>query len=257
MTVWIFTTEAPYYLPSLLQNPLEEHAEIIDRVVFAEQPLGRFMRQQYRLFGPIDGLRMGGLYARGRVLSMLPPDWQQTVTGKLHSVRDTAALYDVPTEVVPDVSDHAFVERVRSENPELILSVFCGQRFPRKLLDVPDWAINLHPSLLPDYRGPAPEFWALFHGEEFTGYTAHVMTEAFDAGAILDQRELPIRDDDTLHSLTQRLAKLGGEQASDILDRFPDAEFELRANPVTEEDYYPIPTAKQRREFKRRGNRIV
>lgn len=186
MGAWLFTIDVPLYLPESIDRVLTAHGDGVEKVVFAPAPLGKTVREQYRMFGPVDGARMGARYLRGSLLASLSPARQRRLTGRLHSVRGAAAVHDVPVERVADVSDPAFVERVRSAAPELLLSLICGQRLGADLLDVPEWAITLHPSLLPDYRGPAPEFWVLYHDEAETGWTAHVMTEAFDAGPIVD-----------------------------------------------------------------------
>lgn len=249
--------DLPLYLPEAVDRLLEARGDLVERVVFAPPAGGLMLREQYRMFGPVDSLRMGRLFAQGALLGLLPPGWQRRLTGRLHSVSDAARVHGVPSETVPDVDDPAFVERVRAADPELVLSLVCAQRLGPDLLCIPDWAINLHPSLLPDYRGTTPEFWALYHGEEETGWTAHVMTEAFDAGPIIDQRRVPIRPDDTLHSLTERLGAAGAAFAVDLLGEFPGAAFETRANPTTEDDYYPMPSPADRREFERRGNRFL
>lgn len=257
MSVWIFTTELPLYLPTLFDRVLQERGDRVDRIIFAEPPLRRLLRQQYRIFGPIDGLRMAGLFTRGYLLSMLAPARQRRLTGRLHSVRAAAETHDVPVEHVADVNDPAFIDRVEAAAPELIFSIICGQRFETDILGVPDWPINLHPSLLPDYRGPAPEFWALYHDEKRTGWTAHIMNEEFDAGPIIDQWSINIESDETLHSLTRRLAEVGADVVIEMLGQLPDPAFETRPNPATEEDYYSAPTAAERREFKRRGNKLL
>jgi len=257
MSVWIFTTELPLYLPTLFDRVLEERGERVDRIVLAEPPIQRILHQQYRIFGPIDGLRMGWLFARGYLLSMLSPPRQRRLTGRLHSVRDAAVTHNVPVERVSDINDPAFVDRIKTTDLELIFSIICGQRFGTEILSVPDWPINLHPSLLPDYRGPAPEFWALYHDEEQTGWTAHVMTEEFDAGPIIDRWSIDIKSDETLHSLTRHLTDVGADIVIELLDQFPDPGFDTTPNPATEADYYSAPTAAERREFKRRGNKLL
>jgi methionyl-tRNA formyltransferase len=257
VTVWLFTIDVPLYLPQAIDRILGAHSERIEKVVLAPPSSDLMVRQQYRMFGPVDSLRMGRRYAQGAALGVLSPAWQRRLTGRLHSVRAAAKAHDVPVETVPNISDSGFVDRVRSAAPELLLSLVCAQRLGPELLDVPEWAINLHPSLLPDYRGPAPEFWALYHDETETGWTAHVMVETFDAGPIVEQRTLPIRDEDTLHSLTKRLCDVVGDFAVDLVDAFPDADFETRPNPTAEEDYYPMPSVETRKAFKRRGKRFV
>lgn len=257
MTVWLLTIDLPLYLPETVDRILEARGDVVDRVVFAPPSADLLIRQQYRKFGPVDSLRMGGLYARGALLGLLPPNWQRRLTGRLHSVSDAARRHGVPSETVSNINHPAFVERVREADPELLLSLVCAQRLGPELLEVPDWAINFHPSLLPDYRGTAPEFWALYHDEDETGWTAHVMVEEFDAGPIIDRRTIPIRTDDTVHSLTERLGEEVAEFAIDLLAEFPGAAFETRPNPTTDDDYYPMPSPEDRREFKRRGNRLL
>jgi methionyl-tRNA formyltransferase len=90
------------------------------------------------------------------------------------------------------------------------LCVACfPQRVPRPLLCLPLGALNLHPSLLPAYRGPAPGFWVLRNGEQFTGATVHLMNERFDAGAILLQAAFEIPEGITSEALEQRCAEVG------------------------------------------------
>lgn len=257
MSAWIFTSDIPLYLPNFFDQVLEEQSHVVDRIVLVKLPLERLMRQQYRLFGPVDGIRMARLYVRGMLLSMLSPSRQRRLTGSLHSVRDAASVHDIPVTSVPDVNDPDFVRRVESADPELVFSIICGQRLGADLLAVPDWPINLHPSLLPDYRGPASVFWALYHGEDETGWTAHVMNEEFDDGPIVDRWPIGIGADDTFHTLTQRLTREGVDIAIEVLQQFPNATFETKPNPTNDEDYYPLPTADERREFKRRGNQLL
>ncbi len=90
------------------------------------------------------------------------------------------------------------------------LCVACfPQRIPRPLLDLPLGALNLHPSLLPAYRGPAPGFWVLRNGERVTGATVHLMNERFDAGDILLQAAFEIPEGISSAALEQRCAEVG------------------------------------------------
>jgi|SRR6056297_594300 len=257
MPAWILTTELPLYLPQFFDRLLAEEGSHVDRIILTWAPPKRIFGQQYRLYGPVDGARMAGLFARGVVLSALSAHRQRQLTGSLHSVRAAAVAHDIPIEHVSDISESGFVDRVAAAEPELLLSVLCGQRLGGDLLSVPKWPINLHPSLLPAYRGPASIFWAMYHDEAETGWTAHEMTEAFDDGPIVDQWSTVIEDDETHHSLTRRLMSSGVEMATDLLSALPDASFETRPNPTTEDDYHTAPTVDDRREFKRRGNQLL
>jgi methionyl-tRNA formyltransferase len=79
-------------------------------------------------------------------------------------------------------------------------------------------AINMHPSLLPRYRGGFPEFSAIYHGERQSGVTYHLMEEKFDTGAILLQRSLSIGSDETTLGLKTRLAELAASLIPELLD---------------------------------------
>lgn len=78
-------------------------------------------------------------------------------------------------------------------------------------------AVNVHPSLLPRYRGPNPVNWALLAGERTTGVTLHRLTQTVDAGEILAQREVEIAPDDTSGTLRARLAEAARDVLADYL----------------------------------------
>ena len=87
-----------------------------------------------------------------------------------------------------------------------------GQILPREIIRGPRLGcINIHPSLLPKYRGAAPINWALIHGEEKTGVTIMRMDEGVDSGDILLQEETPIGPEENFGELHDRLAGMGAE----------------------------------------------
>jgi len=124
----------------------------------------------------------------------------------------------------PPGSPHAEVEhRVRTLRPDLILSASFRTLIPKTLVDVPErGAVNLHPSLLPRYRGRAPLNWVLVHGETETGITLHHMTPDADAGDIIGQERLPIGEDETAPELARRLEAAGCALLRTYLPRLED-----------------------------------
>ncbi|MGH7474192.1 MAG: methionyl-tRNA formyltransferase, partial [Candidatus Methylomirabilales bacterium] len=87
------------------------------------------------------------------------------------------------------IGDAEVVGRLRQARPEVLVLVAFGQLLPRAILDIPpQGCFNVHASLLPKYRGPAPIPWALIRGETVTGVTIMEIVEAMDAGPILLQR---------------------------------------------------------------------
>ncbi|MBI4196725.1 MAG: methionyl-tRNA formyltransferase [Deltaproteobacteria bacterium] len=103
-----------------------------------------------------------------------------------------------------------FYDELKQLAPDLIVVCAYGRILPKSILDLPPkGCINLHFSLLPEYRGAAPVQWALINGEEETGVTTLFMTEELDAGPILFQEEVPIQPEETTETLGQRLSTIG------------------------------------------------
>jgi methionyl-tRNA formyltransferase len=95
-----------------------------------------------------------------------------------------------------------------------------GQILSREVLAIPSHgSINLHASLLPQYRGAAPINWALIHGEEITGVTTMLIDEGMDTGPILLQRPIDITPEDTSSSLHDKLSPLGAELLVETIHR--------------------------------------
>jgi methionyl-tRNA formyltransferase len=110
-----------------------------------------------------------------------------------------------------DLKDPGFTARVREMSPDLIAVVAYGSFLPRALWEMPPrGTINLHPSLLPKYRGAAPIQHAILNDEGETGVTVTYLGEKMDAGDIIEQERVAIRPDDTCESLGKLLAERGG-----------------------------------------------
>lgn len=100
--------------------------------------------------------------------------------------------------------------RMDQIQPDLIVVVAFGQILPKSLLALPKMgAVNLHASLLPKYRGPAPIQWAILNMEAETGITTMRMDEGLDTGDILLAEKVPIHPQDTAETLHDRLAAAG------------------------------------------------
>ena len=103
-------------------------------------------------------------------------------------------------------------ERFRLVSPAVGVVVAYGELIPRRLLElVPHGFLNVHPSLLPRYRGASPIQTALLNGDEMTGVTVILLTPELDAGPIVRQVAVPILPEDTGQTLSSRLAALAAE----------------------------------------------
>lgn len=103
-----------------------------------------------------------------------------------------------------------FLETFRRLAPDLVIVAAFGQILPGEIIHGPrEGCINIHPSLLPKYRGAAPINWTLIRGEEKTGVTIMRMDEGVDSGDIFLQEETPIGAEETFGELHDRLAAMG------------------------------------------------
>lgn len=126
----------------------------------------------------------------------------------------------VPVLTPGQVGAEGSVEAIRELAPDLIVVAAYGQYIKPAILEVPRLgAINIHPSLLPRYRGASPIQAAIANGDETTGVTILHVAQKLDAGDIILQQEAPIRPDDTAATLLPRLAGLGARLLREAVDR--------------------------------------
>ena len=129
----------------------------------------------------------------------------------------------IPVYQPQSCRDEATLAQIRSLEPDVILVAAYGKLLPQALLDIPKVAIlNVHSSLLPQYRGAAPINWAVLNGDAETGVTIQYMAAELDAGDILLTERTAIADDEDAGQLYDRLALLGGKAASEALRRLRD-----------------------------------
>jgi len=102
--------------------------------------------------------------------------------------------------------DEGMFEAIRDAKPDYIVVAAFGQILPKNILDIAP-CINLHASLLPQYRGASPVQQSLLNGDEKTGVTSMLMEEGLDTGDILEIVEFIIPEDMRLHALMQQLTK--------------------------------------------------
>ncbi|MFA5688029.1 MAG: methionyl-tRNA formyltransferase [Kiritimatiellales bacterium] len=111
----------------------------------------------------------------------------------------------------PENAADAYTE-LTALNADLFVVVAYGQYIPQSIRELPaHGAINLHPSLLPKYRGSSPIQWAIANGDTVTGVSIIYVAKKMDAGDVLLQKKYPIAPDDTAATLEPRLAELGGD----------------------------------------------
>ena len=145
---------------------------------------------------------------RGRQVS--PPPVAELATGS------GAALLQVE-----NVNDEAALERIRAAEPEAILVCAFGQLIREPLLSLTE-ILNIHPSLLPRWRGAAPIERAIMARDPKTGVCVMRLTAGLDSGPVALRAEVPLGDDEDYGTLAPRLAALGGDLLVEALDQLAD-----------------------------------
>jgi methionyl-tRNA formyltransferase len=133
-------------------------------------------------------------------------------------VKELALKYRIPVYQPTKVRDPDVVETLRGLLPDLIVVVAFGQILPKALLEIPpQGCINVHASLLPQYRGAAPLNWCLINGESETGVTTMLMDVGLDTGPMLLKRSTPLDENEDIVSLHDRMSLMGAELLSETL----------------------------------------
>jgi len=139
-------------------------------------------------------------------------------------VKVVATQHNLPVYQPEKVRQRRFISRLKHLAPDVIVVAAFGQLLPQTVLDIPPCGtINLHPSLLPKYRGAAPIQWALINGETETGITLMLLDAGEDTGDIICMERISIGAEDTVATLTEHLAVLGAEQLVHVLSDMPES----------------------------------
>ena len=144
---------------------------------------------------------------KGRGYAMMPPPVKQ------YALDAGLDVYQPET-----LKDEAFFELLSTLSPDLIAVVAYGKILPKSVIDYPKYGcINVHGSLLPEYRGAAPMQRAIIDGKEKTGITIMYMAEGLDTGDMLLSRELVINENDNFENIHDGLGMLGAEMLVEII----------------------------------------
>ncbi|GAT77033.1 methionyl-tRNA formyltransferase [Ehrlichia ruminantium] len=143
---------------------------------------------------------------RGKVLTKTP----------IHTVAEMHGLTVYTPKSLKRIEEQ---DKIKELNPDVIVVVAYGLIIPKEVLSIPKYGcINIHPSLLPRWRGAAPIHYAILHGDSQTGVTIMQMNEGWDEGDILLQKKLSIDEQDNIETLSSKLSNLGGAMLVEVLN---------------------------------------
>ena len=190
-----------------------------------------------------DGLDVVGVYTqpdrpKGRGMKMV-----------FSPVKEVALDQGIPVFQPENFREEETVQQLAALKPDVCAVVAYGRILPQKVLDIPTkGCINIHASLLPQYRGSAPYQWAVLDGCRETGVTAQYMALQMDAGDVIDTEKTLIGENETAGQLLDRLAVLGAELLRRTLRRLengpvagtPQDEDKVSFAPMLDKSMCPI-----------------
>jgi methionyl-tRNA formyltransferase len=167
---------------------------------------------------------------KGRGRKLIPPP-----------IKTLALNLNLPIVQPQSLKTEKFEDLVARLKPDFIAVVAFGQILTENILSLPRLGtINVHASLLPKYRGPAPINWAIINGEHETGITTMLMEKELDTGDILLTAKEPITAQDTALTLHDRLAAIGAKLLVKTLNAFTNDTIHPSPQDHSEATYAPM-----------------
>ena len=197
---------------------------------FAVTPLEHLCLNRYRVVAVYTQPdRPAG---RGRSLSLSP-------------VKATALARDIPVVQPASLKEAAVVAQLAGFRPDIIVVAAFGQILPPPVLDIPRYGcLNLHPSLLPRFRGAAPAAAAILAGDESTGVSIMLMDSGLDTGPVLARKPVEIAPQDTTGSLTDKLSQVAARLLPEVMVGWTKGEIKPRPQNEAEVTYCQALTKK-------------
>jgi len=153
-------------------------------------------------------------------------------------VKKAAVTLGLPVVQPISLKRAEVVAQLAGFNPDVIVVAAFGQILPQSVLDIPRYdCINIHPSLLPRFRGASPVEAAILAGDEFTGVSIMLMDTGLDTGPILARMAIPISAQDTTGSLTVKLSQVATRLLQEVLLRWPRGEITPQPQNEAEASY--------------------
>lgn len=190
---------------------------------FAVPPLEYLISNRYTVVSVFT--RPDRPAGRGRLL--VPPP-----------VKGVAQGWGLPLEQPASLRKAEVVAQLEALAPDVIVVAAFGQLLPQSVLEIPRYGcLNLHPSLLPKYRGASPVAAAILAGDEFSGVTIMLMDKGLDSGPVLARAQIPVAAADTAGSLADKLSRVAARLLGEVLVRWLRGEITPRPQDEAEASY--------------------
>lgn len=242
---------ANYILARLPEN---KDIEIVG-IVQATNKVWKYVKRIVLISGILISLRFLALIVIMRIFGFLKKKfWTKR---KTFEAEEIAEKYKIPYFNVKNINSEESVAIIKKLKPDLIISNYFEQILKRKILNIPiKGVINIHPGLLPMYRGTYAYFWKLVNKEKKAGVTIHFVTRAVDKGKILAQKSFEIAKGDTVVDLLGKGAKLGSKLLDKVLRKIKEGKAPCTKMAKEKGKYYTFPDRKAVETFYENGKKL-
>ncbi len=258
---YVFIQNDPFYLPKVLDKYLREYADStvginIQSVAQGKRTIVQTAMDLLNMYGPWYFQWKFRNYIWKKLQAKVVNDIMGS-TRRCHSVRAVAKKYGVPVHDMPDVNAEPFLDMLRENEVDFIVSISGTQLYKRKLREQTPWGIvNCHGALLPHYRGLMPSFWTLANNETEGGVSVHYVDKKLDNGPIVIQRRYRVHPHDTLEDVMARSKDLAAEAIIETVRAVEAGNPALIPNPIENMSHFSMPTKQDVQRFKAAGHKF-
>ncbi len=258
LKVVVMTQQDRFYIPQNIQKAIDTAEVLAIANIDCENALHNKLRDFVIWFGFYQVMKMGFVVVLRIAAGMLDRLSGYKLYNGLCGVEHVARKNKIKYIVSRSSNSEKLYRKINRLNPDVIISFSAPEVIKEPLLSYPRYGIlNVHGSLLPDYRGCMPSFWYLYNEEHYGGATVHYMSDRIDDGDIVRKSKVYIGDCQSIFSLTRKTKKIGGEMMVEVLRSLESGVLERVPNNVAEGRYFSWPSPEQGREFRRKGKRLI
>lgn len=252
------TFDEPLFLPrylSLVVQYLPQDVEISAVAVMrwnAWRGPAQEGQSRLRMYGPLATMKFALNFAGAWFRRSLP----YPLGGHRASVHAVARHYGLPIRDVTGLNmgvDHDWLRRL---SPDLMVLIGYPEKLSPAVFGLPRFGcLNVHSSLLPNYRGFAGLYWAMAHGNKETGVSVHQVNESFDAGPVIAQQTMRLFPGDSLWTVYERAMRLGAPLTGQAVRTVLSLPLPISTNTIHNQSF-PRPGSQERAQLLQHGYRL-
>ena len=258
LKVIIMTQQDRFYIPKNIQKVID-NSKVLEIVnVECKSSLQNKISDFIKWFGFFQVAKMGFVTIYRSAVGKLDQLTGYKLYKGICGVEHVAKMNKIPYKIINSSNNEEFYNEVNALQPDVILSFSAPQVIKEPLLSTPKYGIlNVHGSLLPDYRGCMPSFWYIFNEEEYGGATVHYMSSKIDDGDIVAQNKVYIGDCKSMFELMERTKRIGGDLMVEAIKALENGKLVRKPNIDSDGRYFSWPTAEQGKAFRAKNKRLI